>query len=154
MLALRLKPFALFMIMLDNTVVNVALPAIQRDLHITVTELEWIVTGYALSFAVLMLSGDQLWKDGKDYTDIPNMVNIMGRMEYMKMVAGCSAALTSQTGNIGFLGPLINDETRRLAASAFLGAKYCWTNVLGNDAADLTFSWRSELTKRIGIARL
>jgi EmrB/QacA subfamily drug resistance transporter len=52
--------FALFMIMLDNTVVNVSLPAIQRDLGIDVAELEWIVTGYALSFAVLMLTGGKL----------------------------------------------------------------------------------------------
>ena len=52
--------FALFMIMLDNTVVNVALPAIQRDLHISVSSLEWVVSGYALSFAVLMLSGGKL----------------------------------------------------------------------------------------------
>ncbi len=52
--------FALFMIMLDNTVVNVALPAIQRDLGIGVAELEWVVTGYALSFAVLMLAGGKL----------------------------------------------------------------------------------------------
>ena len=52
--------FALFMIMLDNTVVNVALPAIQRDLWIGVSELEWVVTGYALSFAVLMLTGGKL----------------------------------------------------------------------------------------------
>ncbi len=52
--------FALFMIMLDNTVVNVALPAIQRDLHMSVSALEWVVSGYALSFAVLMLSGGKL----------------------------------------------------------------------------------------------
>jgi EmrB/QacA subfamily drug resistance transporter len=52
--------FALFMIMLDNTVVNVALPSIQKDLGIDVAELEWVVTGYALSFAVLMLSGGKL----------------------------------------------------------------------------------------------
>ncbi len=52
--------FALFMIMLDNTIVNVALPSIQRDLHIGVSELEWVVTGYALSFAVLMLTGGKL----------------------------------------------------------------------------------------------
>ena len=51
----------------------------------------------------------------------------MGRMEYGKMMAGCAAALTTKTGKIGYLGPLINDETRRLAASAYLGAKYCWT---------------------------
>ena len=48
------------MIMLDNTVVNVALPAIQRELSIGVSELEWVVTGYALSFAVLMLTGGKL----------------------------------------------------------------------------------------------
>jgi EmrB/QacA subfamily drug resistance transporter len=52
--------FGLFMIMLDNTVVNVALPAIQRDLGIGLSELEWIVTGYALTFAALMLTGGKL----------------------------------------------------------------------------------------------
>jgi simple sugar transport system substrate-binding protein len=55
------------------------------------------------------------------------------------MIAGCAAALTSQTGKIGFLGPLINDETRRFAASSYLGAKYCWENYLGKDPADLEF---------------
>src|SRR5215208_618966 len=49
--------FGLFMIMLDNTVVNVALPSIQRDLGVDLSELEWIVTGYALTFAALMLTG-------------------------------------------------------------------------------------------------
>ncbi len=52
--------FALFMIMLDNTVVNVALPSIQRDLDIGLSELEWTVNAYALTFAVLMLSGGKL----------------------------------------------------------------------------------------------
>ena len=52
--------FALFMIMLDNTVVNVALPAIQRDLHMSVSALEWVVSGYALTFAVLILTGGKL----------------------------------------------------------------------------------------------
>ncbi len=52
--------FALFMIMLDNTVVNVALPSIQKDLGIGISELEWVVTAYALSFAVFLLSGGKL----------------------------------------------------------------------------------------------
>src|SRR5688500_8825973 len=52
--------FGLFMIMLDNTVVNVALPSIQRDLGIGLSELQWIVTGYALMFAALMLTGGKL----------------------------------------------------------------------------------------------
>src|SRR5438445_1898868 len=48
------------MIMLDNTVVVVALPAIQHDLGITVSELEWVVNAYALTFGVLLLSGGKL----------------------------------------------------------------------------------------------
>jgi EmrB/QacA subfamily drug resistance transporter len=52
--------FGLFMIMLDNTVVNVALPSIAADLNIGLSELEWIVTGYALTFASLMLTGGKL----------------------------------------------------------------------------------------------
>jgi EmrB/QacA subfamily drug resistance transporter len=52
--------FGLFMIMLDNTVVNVALPSIERDLHISISELEWIVTAYALVFASLLITGGKL----------------------------------------------------------------------------------------------
>src|SRR5947207_6787266 len=52
--------FGLFMIMLDNTVVNVALPSIQRSLHIGPSELEWVVVAYALTFATLMLTGGKL----------------------------------------------------------------------------------------------
>src|SRR3990170_2283615 len=89
--------------------------------------------------AVIMASGDQVWQEGGAYSEIPNLSNVMGRMEYGQMMAGCAAAPTTQTGEIGYLGPLINDETRRLAASAYLGARYCWTEVLGNDPADLEF---------------
>ncbi|MEN3312920.1 MAG: hypothetical protein V7645_2249, partial [Actinomycetota bacterium] len=52
--------FGLFMILLDNTVVNVALPAMQRDLHLRTSELEWVVVGYSLSFATFMLTGGKL----------------------------------------------------------------------------------------------
>jgi simple sugar transport system substrate-binding protein len=91
---------------------------------------------------VIMASGDQVWPEGRAYLDLPNLVNVMGRMEYGKMIAGCTAALTSQTGKIGYLGPLINDETRRLAASAYLGAKYAWTHYRGRDLAELRFKVR------------
>jgi EmrB/QacA subfamily drug resistance transporter len=52
--------FALFMIMLDNTVVNVALPSIQKDLHSSISGLEWTVNAYTLSFAVLLVTGGRL----------------------------------------------------------------------------------------------
>src|SRR5437764_1941953 len=48
------------MIMLDNTVVNVALPAIKSDLGISQAELEWTVAAYALTFASLLLTGGKV----------------------------------------------------------------------------------------------
>jgi simple sugar transport system substrate-binding protein len=69
-----------------------------------------------------------------------NLGNIMGRMEDMKAVAGCAAALATETGHIGYLGPLINFETRRYAASAYLGAQYCYETYRGMDPADLQFT--------------
>jgi EmrB/QacA subfamily drug resistance transporter len=52
--------FALFMIMLDNTVVNVALPSIQRSLHASLSGLEWTINAYTLTFAVLLVTGGRL----------------------------------------------------------------------------------------------
>ena len=68
-----------------------------------------------------------------------NLSNIMGRMEYGKMMAGFAAALTTRTGKIGYLGPLVNEETRRLVASCYLGARYAWEKVLKKDPKDLKF---------------
>ena len=52
--------FALFMIMLDNTVVNVALPSIQSDLGASLSALEWTINAYTLVFAVLLVTGGRL----------------------------------------------------------------------------------------------
>jgi len=52
--------FSLFMIMLDNTIVNVALPSIGRGLKVNVSQLEWVVNAYTLSFAALMLTGGRI----------------------------------------------------------------------------------------------
>lgn len=92
---------------------------------------------------VIWLSGDFAWKDGKRYmADMKSESDLMGRIEYGKMMAGCAAALTTKTGKIGFLGPLINDETRRLAAAAYLGANYCWKNIAKQTTAlDFNVVW-------------
>jgi MFS family permease len=52
--------FGLFMIMLDNTIVNVALPSIQRDLHVSPETLAWTVNAYVVPFAALILLGGNL----------------------------------------------------------------------------------------------
>ena len=52
--------FGLFMIMLDNTIVNVALPSIQRELHVSPETLAWTVNAYVVPFAALILLGGKL----------------------------------------------------------------------------------------------
>ncbi len=59
-LALAAVGLATFMTSLDNTVVNVALPSIQRDLGLSLPGLEWIASAYVLAFAGLLLAGGRL----------------------------------------------------------------------------------------------
>ena len=47
-------------VVLDNTVLNVALPTILRDFHTTLPSLEWVITGYALTFATFLIIGGRL----------------------------------------------------------------------------------------------
>src|SRR5580692_9191300 len=51
---------ATFMTYLDNNVTNVAIPTIQRDLHLSIAGLEWVVSSYVLVFAALLLVGGRL----------------------------------------------------------------------------------------------
>ena len=57
---IALTATALFMVSLDNLVVTTALPVIRRDLHATISQLEWTVNAYTLTFAVLLLTGAAL----------------------------------------------------------------------------------------------
>ena len=68
-----------------------------------------------------------------------NAGNFMGQMEYGKMIAGCAAALKTESGSIGYVGPLIDPETTRLVNSVYLGARYCYENYRGLNPDDLNF---------------
>lgn len=83
----------------------------------------------------LHASGDSVLKG----TAPANMGNLMGRMEFGKMIAGCAAALQSESGKISYLGPLIDPETRRLVNSTYLGARHCWETYRGQPAESLAF---------------
>src|ERR1700733_12474645 len=58
--ALVAVSLATFMTYLDNNVTNVAIPTIQRSLHLSVAGLEWVVSSYILVFAGLLLAGGRL----------------------------------------------------------------------------------------------
>jgi EmrB/QacA subfamily drug resistance transporter len=49
-----------FMLLIDITIVNVALPSIERDFHASLSDLEWVVSAYALTLAAFLLTGGSL----------------------------------------------------------------------------------------------
>ena len=53
--AFAISSIALFMVTLDNLVVTTAIPVIRKDLHASLSSLEWTVNAYTLTFAVLLL---------------------------------------------------------------------------------------------------
>ena len=59
-LILGVIALAQLMIVLDATIMNIALPTAQRDLHFTIVDRQWVVTAYALAFGSLLLLGGKL----------------------------------------------------------------------------------------------
>ena len=59
-LALALSTMAAFIVVMDNTVLNVSIPTILRELHTTLSALEWVIAGYSLTFAALLIIGGRL----------------------------------------------------------------------------------------------
>src|SRR5271157_6095279 len=51
---------ATFMLLVDVTIVQVALPSMQRSLHATFSDLQWVISAYALSLAALILTAGSL----------------------------------------------------------------------------------------------
>ena len=88
-----------------------------------------------LDIVFVHVSGDDVLKGHAP----KNLGNLFAKIEYAKMMAGFAAAMTTKTGKIGYLGPLVNDETRRVANAAYLGARYAWEHVRGKKPGDLAF---------------
>jgi hypothetical protein len=59
-IALVVLSLAQLMVILDSTIVNIALPTAQRDLGFSTDDRQWVVTGYALAFGSLLLLGGRL----------------------------------------------------------------------------------------------
>jgi MFS family permease len=58
--ALAVVLIAGFMQLVDISIVNVAIPSIQRDLDATYAEIQWVLAGYQLAFAVMLITGGRL----------------------------------------------------------------------------------------------
>src|SRR5579862_7193928 len=99
--ALAAVSAVLFLTFLDNTIVSVALASMQQSLGLGVSGLQWVVDGYMLAFAALMLTGGTLG-------------DLLGRKRVMLagMVIFCAGSL------VGALAP---NETVLIAARVVMG---------------------------------
>jgi EmrB/QacA subfamily drug resistance transporter len=106
--ALVVVCFAQFMVVLDATVVNVALPSIQTDLHLTTAQLQWIVNSYTLLFGGFLLLGGRaadligrrrLFLIGLALFSVASLANALATSGEMLIIArgaqGLGAALVS-----------------------------------------------------------
>src|SRR5881396_1970208 len=109
----------LFMIMLDNTVVNVALPSIQRDLGIGISELEWVVNAYALTFGVLLLTGGKLADlFGRRAIFIAGLVVFTGASLWCGLSGGAESLIAARTVQ-GIGAALMNPATLSIITATF-----------------------------------
>src|SRR5213080_3776390 len=109
----------LFMIMLDNTVVNVALPSIQRDLGIGISELEWVVNAYALTFGVLLLTGGKLADLlGRRAIFITGLVIFTGASLWCGLASGSTSLIAARTVQ-GVGAALMNPATLSIITATF-----------------------------------
>jgi EmrB/QacA subfamily drug resistance transporter len=111
--------FALFMIMLDNTIVNVALPSIQKQLKTTPENLEWTVNAYVVVFASLILLGGKLGdRFGR------KRIFMVGLVIFTVSSAACALS-TTDSQLIGFRavqgvgGALLNPLSLSILVAAF-----------------------------------
>jgi EmrB/QacA subfamily drug resistance transporter len=111
--------FGLFMIMLDNTVVNVALPSIRQDLGIGISELEWIVNAYALTFGVLLLTGGKLADlYGRRLIFIVGLVIFTAASLACGLATGAEMLITARTVQ-GVGAALMNPATLSIITATF-----------------------------------
>jgi EmrB/QacA subfamily drug resistance transporter len=111
--------FGLFMIMLDNTVVNVALPSIRADLGISISELEWVVNAYALTFGVLLLTGGKLADLlGRRAIFITGLVVFTGASLWCGLATGATSLIAARTVQ-GVGAALMNPATLSIITATF-----------------------------------
>jgi EmrB/QacA subfamily drug resistance transporter len=111
--------FGLFMIMLDNTVVNVALPSIRSDLGISVSELEWVVNAYALTFGVLLLTGGKLADLlGRRRMFITGLVIFTGASLWCGLAGGAGSLIAARSVQ-GVGAALMNPATLSIITATF-----------------------------------
>lgn len=121
--ALGALSFAELLVMIDNTIVNVALPTLARDLDAGISGLQWIVDAYTLVFAGLLLTGGYL---GDRFGHRRMLVTgIVGFMAVSALAASAQSLgqLIAARGGLGLFAALVFPATLAIITSIFVDAK-------------------------------
>jgi EmrB/QacA subfamily drug resistance transporter len=111
--------FSLLVIVLDNSILNVALPAIVRQLDATNTQLQWMVDAYTLVFAGLLLTAGSL---GDRFGRRPALqfgLVVFGLGSLASAMAGSAGALIASRGFMGIGGAFIMPATLSIITNVF-----------------------------------
>src|SRR5437016_5356366 len=135
---MRIKPMILaalllaaFLVNLDTTLVNVALPAMVRELHATTAQLQWVVDAYNLVFAALLLT-------------FGSLSDRFGRK-------GMLLAGLTVVGTASLLGGFTTDPAQLIAARAVMGLGAAMTFPATLSLIANVFTERAERAKAIGL---
>jgi len=129
--ALAVLGVAYLMVVLDVSIVNVALPSIQKDLHFSTENLQWVVSGYALTFGGFLLLGGRTG-------------DLLGRRRLFMVGLGLFAAFSLLCGLSVSSGMLIAARALQGAAGAVLSPSVF-------SITSVTFAEGSERNKALGI---
>jgi EmrB/QacA subfamily drug resistance transporter len=121
--ALVFISIAQLMVVLDATIVNIALPSAQQDLHISDANKQWVITAYALAFGGLLLFGGRvadLW--GRKRTFVTGLIGF-ALASAVGGFAGNEATLLSARAAQGAFGALLAPAALSLLATTFTDAR-------------------------------
>jgi EmrB/QacA subfamily drug resistance transporter len=117
--ALAVLCVSLLIVTLDNTVLNVALPTLVRDLHATSTELQWIVDAYIMVFAgLLLVAGSLADRIGRKRTFIAGLVAFAAGSAWAAF-SGSVSMLIAARASMGIGGALMMPSTLAIITDMF-----------------------------------
>ncbi|MDA8386410.1 MAG: MFS transporter, partial [Actinomycetota bacterium] len=117
---LAVLSISIIMLNLDNTILNVALPTLVRDLHSSSSQLQWIVDSYILVFAGLLLTGGSLGdRLGRKWIFMTGLA-VFGAGSVASAFSGSSNALIATRAFMGIGGAMAMPSTLSIITNVFI----------------------------------
>jgi EmrB/QacA subfamily drug resistance transporter len=135
-LAVSVLSVSLLMIGLDNTILNVALPTLQRTLSATTSQLQWTVDAYLVAFAGLVLAAGNLGDRLGRRRALQAGLILFGTGSALAAISGTAAELIASRSVMGAGGALIMPSTLSIISNIFTGQQRAkaialWTAIAG-----------------------